>query len=32
LALSTVGRMPNVLNDLALDLYATRAYFGKVAH
>ena len=26
LALSTVGRMPNVLNDLALDAYATRAY------
>lgn len=26
LALSTVGKMPNVLNDLALDVYATRAY------
>ncbi|HXU31482.1 MAG TPA: choice-of-anchor X domain-containing protein [Thermoanaerobaculia bacterium] len=26
LALSTVGRMPNVLNDLALDVYVTRAY------
>ncbi len=29
LALSTVGRMPNVLNDLALDVYATRAYTAK---
>ncbi len=26
LALSTVGRMPNVLNDLAVDVYVTRAY------
>jgi len=29
LALSTVGRMPNVLNDLALNVYATRAYSAK---
>lgn len=26
LALSTVGRMPNVLNDLAVDVHTTRAY------
>ncbi len=29
LALSTVGRMPNVLNDLALDVHTTRAYAAE---
>lgn len=29
LALSTVSRMPNVLNDLATDVYATRAYSAQ---